>query len=78
VENSLPVILVLLLGVWSDAEKKRKPPLLLALTGKLAKCLGLLVNAYFIEWPPILLLLTVALPHSLGGGNAVFHMAAFR
>jgi len=30
-----------------------------------------------MAWHPFVLLFTVALPHSLGGGNAVFHMAAF-
>ncbi len=78
VENSLPVILVLFLGVWSDANRRRKPPLLLSLVGKLLRSLGLFLNAWFMDWPPIVLLFTAALPHSLGGANAVFHMASFR
>lgn len=77
VENSLPVLLVLFLGVWSDANRKRKPCLVLSLMGKLCRSLGLLLNAYYMGWHPYVLLFTVALPHSFGGGNAVFHMAAF-
>ncbi len=77
VENSLPVLLVLFLGVWSDANHRRKPCLVLALMGKLCRSLGLLLNAYYMQWHPYVLLFTVALPHSFGGGNAVFHMAAF-
>lgn len=30
-----------------------------------------------MSWHPFILLFTVSLPHSFGGGNAVFHMAAF-
>ncbi|ODN04335.1 Thymic stromal cotransporter [Orchesella cincta] len=77
VENSLPVLLVLFLGVWSDANHKRKPCLVLSLMGKFCRSVGLLLNAYYMAWHPLVLLFTVALPHSLGGGNAVFHMAAF-
>lgn len=77
VENSFPVILVLFLGVWSDAHRRRKPPLLLSLFGKLLRSFGLLLNAYFMSWSPITLLFTVALPHSLGGASSVFNMAAF-
>ena len=77
-ENSIPVLLVLYLGVWSDQKRRRKPPLLLNLMGKLIRAFGLMLNAYFISWSPIVLLLTAALPHALGGANAVFHMSAFR
>lgn len=45
--------------------------------GKLCRSFGLLLNAYYIEWHPLVLLFTVALPHSFGGANAVFHMASF-
>ncbi|CAG7818478.1 unnamed protein product [Allacma fusca] len=77
VENSFPVILVLFLGVWSDQKKRRKPTLILSLVGKLVRTLGLLLNAYFPSWPSWILLITAALPHSLGGANAVFQMSAF-
>jgi hypothetical protein len=77
VENCFPVILVLFLGVWSDHKKRRKPTLILSLSGKFLRTLGLLLNAYFISWPSYVLLITAALPHSLGGANAVFQMSAF-
>jgi len=72
------MIIVLLLGVWSDAKRKRKPLFLFALFGKFFHSLGLLLNAWFMEWSPMLLILTATLPYSIGGAKVVFHMATYR
>lgn len=45
---------------------------MLSLLGKLFRSIGLLANAYFIHWDPVVLLFMVSLPHSIGGANGVY------
>lgn len=61
------VVMVIVLGAWSDA-KDRRVPVVLPFLGFLLKSLGLVANSYWWSWPPAYLLLA-SVPVGLTGGS---------
>ncbi|XP_050525053.1 uncharacterized protein LOC126896376 isoform X2 [Daktulosphaira vitifoliae] len=78
IQNSIPCILVIFIGSWSDRHKKRKPFLLLPIFGELIRNTGLILCVYFFyELPLEVVGLVESLPSSIMGSLPVFYMAAF-
>lgn len=48
-QSSVPAVLVLFLGSWSDRNRLRRPCMLLPIYGEVARNLGLLVCVYFFD-----------------------------
>jgi PCFT/HCP family folate transporter-like MFS transporter 1/3 len=52
-QSSLPAVLVLFLGSWSDRNRLRRPCMLLPIYGEVARNIGLLVCVYFFDELPM-------------------------
>lgn len=53
IQSSLPAVLILFVGSWSDRHGRRKPCMLLPIVGELLTSIGLLVCTYFYYELPI-------------------------
>ncbi|KAI5635114.1 major facilitator superfamily domain-containing protein [Phthorimaea operculella] len=77
-QSSLPAILMMNVGAWSDRTGNRKALMLVPLIGELV-CAVLLILAtyYFLEWPLWATSLIEALPPALTGGLSIALMGSY-
>lgn len=78
IQSSVPAVLVLFLGSWSDRNRLRRPCLLLPIYGELVRNVGLLVFVNFFDYLPMEVTgLWQSLPMAFTGYWTVFFMAVF-
>ncbi|VVC29234.1 Hypothetical protein CINCED_3A024610 [Cinara cedri] len=78
IQSSIPCVLVIFIGSWSDRNRKRKPCMLVPVLGELMRNAGLLLCVfYFYELPMEVAGLVESVPTSLTGGLTVLYLAAF-
>lgn len=78
VQSSVPALLILFLGSWSDRRGRRKPCMLLPITGELATAVGLILCTYFFyELPMEVAGITEAIFPAFTGGWMTMFMAVF-
>lgn len=78
IQSSIPCILVIFIGSWSDRNKKRKPCMFAPIIGEIIRNVGLLICVfYFNELSMEVTGLTESIPSALAGGLNVLYMAAF-
>lgn len=77
-QSSLPALLILFFGSWSDRRARRKPYLLLPIVGELLTSLGFLLCTYFFySWPMEVAGICESLFPALTGGWMTMFMAIF-
>lgn len=77
-QNSIPAVLVLFLGSWSDRNRLRRPCMLLPIYGEIVRNLGMLVCVFYFDQLPMAVSgLWQALPIALSGYWTVIFMAIF-
>lgn len=68
-QTTIPAILILFVGAWSDKTGKRKACIMLPIVGEFLTCIGFLVNTYFFyELPAEMAALTESLFPAITGG----------
>lgn len=68
-QTTIPAILILFVGAWSDKTGKRKACILLPIIGEFLTCIGFLFNTYFFyELPAEVAALTESLFPAITGG----------
>lgn len=78
VQSSIPSVLIVFVGSWSDRNRRRKPGMLIPVAGELLTAVGLLVcTYYFYELPMQVTGLVESLPTALTGGWMTMVMAIF-
>lgn len=78
VQSSLPCLLILFLGSWSDRWRRRKPCMLLPIVGEFVTSIGLIACTFwFWELPMEAVGVTEALFPALTGGWFTMFMATF-
>lgn len=78
VQSSIPMVLIIFVGSWSDRNHKRKPCMLIPIVGELLTSVGLLVcTYYFYELPVEVVGLVECLPPAMTGGWMTMVMAIF-
>lgn len=78
VQSSIPSILIVFVGSWSDRNRKRKPGMVIPVVGELLTVIGLLVcTYYFYELPMEVNALVESLPPAMTGGWMTMIMAIF-
>ncbi|VVC29235.1 Major facilitator superfamily,Major facilitator superfamily domain [Cinara cedri] len=78
IQSSVPCILAIFIGSWSDRNRKRVPCMVLPIASELIRVIGLLVCVYFFyELPMEAVGLMEAIPTSLAGGRMVLFNALF-
>lgn len=78
IQSSVPCVLVIFIGSWSDRNRKRKPCMLVPILGELVRNVGLLLCVYyFYQLPMEVAGLVESIPTSMTGGLAVLYLAAF-
>lgn len=78
VQSSVPAILILFLGSWSDRRGRRKPCMLLPITGEFMTAIGLIICTYFFyELPMEVAGITEAIFPAMTGGWMTMFMAVF-
>lgn len=78
VQSSLPCLLILFLGSWSDRWRRRKPCMLLPIVGEFVTSMGLIACTFwFYELPMEVVGVTEALFPALTGGWFTMFMATF-
>lgn len=78
IQSSIPCILVIFIGSWSDRNRKRKPCMLIPVLGELVRNVGLLLCVfYFSELKMEIAGLVESIPTSIAGGLTVLYLAAF-
>lgn len=78
IQSSIPCILVIFIGSWSDRHRKRKPCMLVPIVGEIVRNIGLLLCVhYFYQFRMEVAGLVEAIPTSLAGGLDVLYLAAF-
>ncbi|PZC83885.1 hypothetical protein B5X24_HaOG206634 [Helicoverpa armigera] len=68
VQTSIPVLLILFVGAWSDKTGKRKICIMLPIVGEFVACLGFIVNTYFFMLPVEVTVFTEAIFPAITGG----------
>ncbi len=53
VQSSVPAILILFLGAWTDRKGRRKPCMLMPIVGEFLSSIGLIVCTYFFHELPM-------------------------
>lgn len=77
-QTSLPAIMIMFIGAWSDKTKKRKPCMIFPIFGELLTALGLILcTYYFLEWPLEVAGVIEALPPALLGGHPTMFLGVF-
>lgn len=77
-QSSLPAVLIMFLGSWSDRRAKRKPCMLLPIVGEFLTSIGLILCTYFFYQLPMEVAgVTEALFPALTGGWMTMFMAIF-
>lgn len=78
IQSSVPCVLVIFVGSWSDRNRKRKPCMLVPIVGELIRNAGLLLCVYyFYELKLEAAGLMESVPTSIAGGLTVLYLAAF-
>lgn len=78
IQSSIPCILVIFIGSWSDRNRKRKPCMLVPVIGEIIRNIGLLICVfYFNELKMEVAGLVESIPTSMAGGLTVLYLAAF-
>lgn len=78
VQSSVPCVLAIFVGSWSDRNRKRVPCMLLPMASELVRVVGLLACVYyFYELPMEAVGIMEAVPTSLAGGRMVLFNALF-
>jgi len=78
IQSSIPCILVIFIGSWSDRNRKRKPCMLVPVIGEIVRNIGLLLCVfYFDELRMEVAGLVESIPTSMAGGLTVLYLAAF-
>lgn len=78
VQSSIPAIVILNVGAWSDKTGNRKALMLMPVVGEIISSAGLLLTTYyFLEWPLWSTALIEALPSALTGGYAIALMGSY-
>lgn len=78
IQSSVPCVLVVFIGSWSDRNRKRKPCMLVPIIGELVRNAGLLLCVYyFYELALEVAGLVESIPTSIAGGLSVLYLAAF-
>lgn len=76
--SSLPAIVILNVGAWSDKTGNRKALMLIPVIGEIISSIGLLLATYFfLEWPLWATALIQALPSAMTGGYAIALMGSY-
>lgn len=76
--SSIPALLVMFLGSWSDRKKRRKPFMLIPIVGEFMACVGLLVCVYyFYELPMEVAGFVESFFPAITGGWITMFMAVF-
>ncbi|KAK9871630.1 hypothetical protein WA026_013010 [Henosepilachna vigintioctopunctata] len=76
--GTIPIILMLFIGSWSDKHGKRKPCILGPIIGELVAIVCLILNAvYLYEVPVILSSLAYCLPMAISGGWPCLFLGAY-
>lgn len=69
VQTTIPVILILFVGAWSDKTGKRKACILIPIVGEFMSCIGFIINTYFFyELPVQVTALTESIFPAITGG----------
>ncbi|XP_075981113.1 lysosomal proton-coupled steroid conjugate and bile acid symporter SLC46A3-like [Anticarsia gemmatalis] len=77
-QSSIPAIVILNVGAWSDKTGNRKALMLIPVIGEIISSAGLLLATYFfLEWPLWSTALIEALPSALTGGYAIALMGSY-
>lgn len=77
-QSSIPAIVVLFVGAWSDRTGNRKTLMLVPVIGELVSSLGLMLTTYFfLEWPLWVTALIESVPTALSGGMTIALMGSF-
>ncbi|XP_041984599.1 proton-coupled folate transporter-like [Aricia agestis] len=77
-QSSVPAIMILFIGAWSDRTGNRKTLMLMPVIGEIISAIGLLFARYFfLEWPLWATAVIEALPTALSGGLSVALMGAY-
>ncbi|XP_022194996.2 proton-coupled folate transporter isoform X2 [Nilaparvata lugens] len=77
-QSSLPAVLIMFLGSWSDRRRKRKPCMLMPIIGELFTSIGLIVcTYYFYELPMEVAGVVEGLFPAITGGWMTMFMAIF-
>lgn len=78
IQSSVPCVLAIFVGSWSDRYRKRVPCMLLPMASELLRVVGLLACVYyFYELPMEAVGIMEAVPTSLAGGRMVLFNALF-
>lgn len=78
IQSSLPCVLAIFMGSWSDRNRKRVPCMMLSMGSELVHVIGLLVCVYyFYELPMEVVGIMDAVPTSITGGRMVLFNALF-
>ena len=78
VQSSVPALLMLFLGSWSDRHGRRKPCMLLPIIGEFMTCIGLILCTYFFyELPMEVAGVVESLFPAITGGWFTMFMAVF-
>lgn len=69
VQTSIPVLLILFVGAWSDKTGRRKACILIPIIGEFLSCIGFIINTYFFyELPVEVTALTESIFPAITGG----------
>jgi PCFT/HCP family folate transporter-like MFS transporter 1/3 len=78
IQSSVPCVLAILMGSWSDRNRRRVPCMLMPVASELVHVAGLLVCVYyFYELPMEMVGIADAVPTALAGGRMVLFNAMF-
>lgn len=77
-QSSVPAVLIMFLGSWSDRRRRRKPCMLMPIVGEFLTSIGLILCTYFFyELPMEVAGVTEALFPAITGGWMTMFMAIF-
>lgn len=78
IQSSVPCVLAVFIGSWSDRNRKRVPCMLLPMASELIRVAGLLACVYYFDELPMQVVGIVdAVPTALAGGRMVMFNALF-
>ncbi|CAK1551446.1 unnamed protein product [Leptosia nina] len=76
-QSSLPAIVILFVGAWSDKTGNRKALMLIPILGEIVSCIGLILATYFTHWPLWFTGLIESVPSALSGGMSIALMGSY-
>ncbi|KAK9873126.1 hypothetical protein WA026_021361 [Henosepilachna vigintioctopunctata] len=73
IQGSIPFVVVIFAGSWSDRHNRRKPLIFLPIIGEIVCCVLLILNTiFFYELPLIYTTLGDSIPYAIAGGWSCF------